>query len=268
MNWAWQLRLKPTIKFVLMALADAADDDGYCWPSIPTLARKTCMDERSVQRVLKDLKESKLVEINARYRNDGSPTSNGYRLSMKKTGDNLSPPPRQAHHEVVVAIPPPSGANVTLTTTEPSINQKIPQPQSNNDLKAEEFFRSSGGTDYFYPKQLSIKEREIAKTQLDSIDAALAQNILDELAARLNANKVTGAPLSYLRSLITRAKTGQFMPEAGVRVASARDRVLLADAQKTSQAIKPSNPSEIHKHLAAMHQVLARKSTLNLNQED
>ena len=27
MNWAWQLRLKPTIKFVLMALADAADDE-------------------------------------------------------------------------------------------------------------------------------------------------------------------------------------------------------------------------------------------------
>lgn len=30
MNWAWQLRLKSAIKFVLMALADAADDEGYC----------------------------------------------------------------------------------------------------------------------------------------------------------------------------------------------------------------------------------------------
>lgn len=192
MNWAWQLHLKPTIKFVLMALADAADDDGYCWPSIPTLARKTCMDERSVQRVLNDLKENAYVEINARFRNDGSPTSNGYRLTMRNTGDNLSPPTRQAPHEVVTAIPPPSGAGVTLTTTEPPINQKLSQPLSNNAINAEEF-RSSSATDYFYPKQLSIKEREIAKTQLDSIEPALAQNILDELAARLNANKVTQA---------------------------------------------------------------------------
>lgn len=56
MNWAWQLRLKPNVKFVLMVLADACDDDGYCWPSVPTLAKKTCLDDRSVQRILNQLK--------------------------------------------------------------------------------------------------------------------------------------------------------------------------------------------------------------------
>ena len=41
MNWAWGRQLKPTAQLVLMSLADAADDDqGVCWPSIPTLARK------------------------------------------------------------------------------------------------------------------------------------------------------------------------------------------------------------------------------------
>ena len=263
MNWAWQLSLKPTIKFVPMALADAADDDGYCWPSIPTLARKTCMDERSVQRVLKDLKENKLVEINARYRNDGSPTSNGYRLSMKKSGDNLSPPPRQAPHEVVAAIPPPSGTGVTLTTREPLINQKQPPQPSNETLKA-----TSGSGIYVFPKQLKPEECELAKSQLDTIDQTLAQAVLDELAARLNANKVTGAPLSYLRSLIARAKTGQFMPEAGIRVAAAREQAKLAQLKKTAEVIKPSNPSEVPKHLASMHEVLNRKSTTNLNQKD
>ncbi|MHB8257123.1 MAG: helix-turn-helix domain-containing protein [Acidiferrobacterales bacterium] len=39
-----------------MALADAYDDDGYCWPSVQTLARKTCLDDRSVQRILNQLK--------------------------------------------------------------------------------------------------------------------------------------------------------------------------------------------------------------------
>ncbi len=126
----------------------------------------------------------------------------------------------------------------------------------------------SGSTDYIFPKQLTSQECEIAKAQLDVIDSALAQAVLDELAARLNANKVTGAPLSYLRSLITRANTGQFMPEAGIRVAVAREQAKLAQLKKAADVIKPSNPSEIPKHLAAMHQMLGRKSTSNLNQED
>jgi hypothetical protein len=35
-----------------MSLADAADDEGVCWPSIPTLARKCCISTRTVQRSL------------------------------------------------------------------------------------------------------------------------------------------------------------------------------------------------------------------------
>ena len=136
-------------------------------------------------------------------------------------------------------------------------------------LQDKEFTKTpSGGVDYIFPKQLNKEEREVAKPQLDSIDPILAQAVLDELAARLNANKVTGSPLSYLRSLIMRAKTGQFMPEAGIRVASAREQAKLTQIKKAAEVIKPSNPNEIPKHLAAMHQVLGRKSTTNLNQKD
>lgn len=123
----------------------------------------------------------------------------------------------------------------------------------------------SGSTDYIFPKQLTSQERDIAKLQLDVIDSALAQAVLDELAARLNANKVTGAPLSYLRSLITRANTGQFMPEAGIRVAAAREQAKSAQLKKAAEVIKSSDPKKIPKHLAAMHQVLNRKSTTNFN---
>lgn len=126
----------------------------------------------------------------------------------------------------------------------------------------------SGGTDYIFPTQLSAQERYVAKSQLDSIDPILAQAVLDELAARLNVNKITGAPLSYLRSLITRAKANQFIPEAGVRIAAAREQAKLEQIKKSTEVIKPSNPSEIPKHLAAMHQVLGHKSITNLNQKD
>ncbi len=125
-----------------------------------------------------------------------------------------------------------------------------------------------GSTDYIFPKKLNSQEREIAKFQLDAIDPVSAQAVLDELAARLNANKVTGAPLSYLRSLISRAKAGQFTPEAGLRVAVEREQTKLAQLKKTADLSKPTDPSKVPKHLAAMHQVLGRKSTRNLNQKD
>lgn len=255
MNWAWQLHLKPTIKFVLMALADAADDEGFCWPSVPTLANKTCMDERSVQRILKALKDSNFIEVQARFRNDGSPTSNKYRLALITTGDKLSPPPRQSNREVVTATTPLGGNSVTLTTTEPLINQKQPPQASNGMLKA-----TRGSGIYIFPKQLKPEECELAKSQLDTIGQTLAQAVLDELAARLNANKITGAPLSYLRSLINRAKSGQFTPEAGVRIASAREQAKLAQLKKPDAAIKPADPKEIPKYLAAMHKAVGRKS--------
>ena len=263
MNAAWQIEeLKPAYKFVLMALADAAGDDGYCWPSIPTLARKTGMSERSVQRILRILEKSGLLKVEARFRGDGSATSNGYYLTLIKGGDNLPSPLSQSKHQVVVSPSPPSDLGVTQTTIEPPINLK--QPLLVSDVAK----TPNGSENYIFPRQLDEKERVIAQSQLDLIDKILAQAVLDELAARLNANKVTGAPLSYLRSLITRAKAGQFMPEAGIRIASTREQAKSEKIKKSAEVIKPRNPKEIPKHLAAMRQVLGRKSTSNLNQKD
>ena len=168
MNWAWQLRLKPTIKFVLMALADIADDNGYCWPSVTTLANKTCMDVRSVQRILKTLREDNLIQVKAQFRSDGSPTSNKYKLSLKISGDNLSPPPCAKPQEVVTPASRGGGTTVTQTTTEPPINPKPPQLLNIAQREA------SGGSDvdFIFPKQLISKEREIAKSQLAAIDSA------------------------------------------------------------------------------------------------
>jgi hypothetical protein len=122
---------------------------------------------------------------------------------------------------------------------------------------------STGGGDYVFPKQFTSKERELAKIQLKSIGFTLAQALLDELAARLNANKVTGAPLSYLRALVNRANTGQFTPEAGIKIASVREQAQLNLRKKEAQTMKPNNPSEISKHLAAMHQILEQKTIKN-----
>lgn len=42
-------------RFVLLAIADNANDDGVAYPSAATIARKVVMDERSVRRIVKRL---------------------------------------------------------------------------------------------------------------------------------------------------------------------------------------------------------------------
>ena len=50
MNWAWRQNLPSTAKLVLLALADAADDEGNCWPSVATIAGKAGVTTRTVRR--------------------------------------------------------------------------------------------------------------------------------------------------------------------------------------------------------------------------
>lgn len=42
-----------SLKWVLVALADNASDEGFCWPSVETIAQKTSLATRSVQRAIK-----------------------------------------------------------------------------------------------------------------------------------------------------------------------------------------------------------------------
>lgn len=57
MSQVWDLILPDSEKLVLLALADAANDEGVCWPSIATIARKCTRSERTVQSVIKKLVE-------------------------------------------------------------------------------------------------------------------------------------------------------------------------------------------------------------------
>jgi hypothetical protein len=56
--------LSSTQKLVLLSLADWANDDGLCWPSIERLAIKTSMAGRSVQRIIRDLESMGFVKRN------------------------------------------------------------------------------------------------------------------------------------------------------------------------------------------------------------
>ena len=80
-----------------------------------------------------------------------------------------------------------------------------------------------GSGDLVFPEALLPEERASARILLQR-RPDLAQALLDELSARMQARAVRTSPIAYLRGLVRRADAGKFVPELGQRVAAARRR--------------------------------------------
>lgn len=95
MSECWPLQMPPTPKSVLISLADNASDQGVCWPSIPTIAERTCFSERAVQNAIKWLEGVGVVSANR---------SNGRHTSYRLTPAAYAPP--QEMHPAATAPQP------------------------------------------------------------------------------------------------------------------------------------------------------------------
>ena len=64
MSWVWESGPQSqSDRFVLLALADYANDEGECWPSIAGIRAKVCMSERGVQTVIRRLEATGWLSI-------------------------------------------------------------------------------------------------------------------------------------------------------------------------------------------------------------
>ena len=112
MSKCWPLSgMSPAQKAVLISLADQANDDGYCWPSISTIATRTCLSERAVQGAIRWLHSAGLLSINERRG-----TSTVYHITPAayappqemRPAANAPPPPQMLHPTPADAAPKPS----------------------------------------------------------------------------------------------------------------------------------------------------------------
>lgn len=107
LRWAFQLEMRdPTAKAVLIALADHANDDGKCWPSVARLCLFTSLADRTVRRALRRLSAEGLITLVER--------SN--QTSVVTLPVTLTAPARSERPPSPVAVTPPP---VTVTP-EPS----------------------------------------------------------------------------------------------------------------------------------------------------
>ena len=118
MALVWDSPIPPRLRLVALALADMADDDGRCWPSVPTLCRKTLQSERTVQGSLREL-----VEHAALRREERKGRSTIYHLTpaafappqlLPPTPADSAPPPPQL-------LPPTPADSAPRIVKEPSL---------------------------------------------------------------------------------------------------------------------------------------------------
>ena len=119
---------------LLLALADSANDDGVCWPSQETLSQKTRLNKRHVQRLLKRLADTGILEIVPRFK-DSAQSSNSYRIVPPPTTPESSPPrlnrvvppTTQLSRPPTTQLsrPPHDSAESYRTVIEPSMNRKV-----------------------------------------------------------------------------------------------------------------------------------------------
>jgi hypothetical protein len=159
MNWVWESsNTVGTDRLVLLAIADRASDEGMdAWPSIGTLARKTRLHDRTVQRCIRNIEALGELEVRKKdgahgtnvyvVRMDalslmGTSRPNARRSRQTATGVNLPPggtgatsPPAQAPPPPGIgATPPvaqaPPNSSGTSGTTSTSLSKTAASPRA------------------------------------------------------------------------------------------------------------------------------------------
>ena len=74
-------------RLLLLALADSANDEGFCWPGTALLAGKASMSVRTALRALKSLENDGWIRINRKAHHC---KGNTYEVNLDKLGDKKS----------------------------------------------------------------------------------------------------------------------------------------------------------------------------------
>lgn len=140
MSACWPLQgLTPAQKAVLISLADNANDEGVCWPSVAKIAERTCLSERAVQQAIKVLNECKALSIEARQGRSTmfTVTPAAFAPPHKVHPRRKCPPAASAPTPADAAPPPPQEMHPTPAASAPRTVIEPTREPSGNLLPAD-----------------------------------------------------------------------------------------------------------------------------------
>lgn len=157
MSAVWELKCEShTQKLVLLALADNASDQGKCWPSIPTIARKCQLTERCVYLQIDRLVEREQVE----RKSGGGHSSNHYLLKIT---------PEYGSGVNTVQGCTPFRAGVNTVQGSPERHSGEPSVNRQETVKGEK----NPPTKYIREIRIQIEEAEQERTSLKNKHASI-----------------------------------------------------------------------------------------------
>jgi hypothetical protein len=186
LTWVRRCGAAPTLRLVLYALADMANDDGECWPSIASLVERTGLSERTIQTALAKLVSAGTLAVE---RGGGRGRTNLYRFQYPAgetpflASETPQEKPRFSGN--------PAAKTPFLTTETPHLTAETPQqmhpkPQEANEA-SEKPNRGRRGSrlpadwqptqdDADYAQQLRLDPHRVAEQFRDYWHAKAGQN--------------------------------------------------------------------------------------------
>ena len=121
--------LNSTKKLIMLSMADNANDEGFCYPSIPTIMKKVSLSKPTVINNLKELEDDSYIMSQKRNRKNGSATSKIYIVYPKDNFSRLDEEIKEKfkHGKAPLPhgkapLPPKGGQSKAPLPLEPSLN--------------------------------------------------------------------------------------------------------------------------------------------------
>lgn len=146
-TWAYRQDLKAGAKFVLVTLADMADQEHSCYPGVEQLSQLTGLGRTAVLNAIATLTDLGHIAAERRHRKDGSRTSNRYYLDVDGalTADTQSTEsgPSEAAGQVrnPASLSPESEqpkSGIRTPILEPKVNPQTEPPEETLDAREAE----------------------------------------------------------------------------------------------------------------------------------
>lgn len=228
-DWAYNQTLPAQEKLILVYIAKCENSNEPCFASVKHLANKCGVSTRTIQRVLKKLCSAGYVTSTARFRNDGSQTSNFYTVNVIEHDTAMSPPHvvnTTGGHDSIAS--PPTVDKVAGLELQKKENLKTLQESSKN------------GRELVYPCGLSTHSKGSVDQILKGISLDDAQMLLDELSGAMANGLLKKAPEYWLSGVAMKYRAGQFRANLGLEVAKDRTRksALFSQQRESDQVLE------------------------------
>lgn len=182
MGWATSVKTgSPTKKLILLLLADRANNEGFCWPSMKTLVEDCEMSREAISRNIKQMAEANLLHV-TKHANKDKWHNNIYHLHV--TQDHIA-------HVTLDHTPCDSGSHGHVThdhtnlSTEPLKESAVADAPSEEAVQFEKVASHYNKVRGAMPECIKLSEarRGLIRARIKEVGFDALLNIITECAA-------------------------------------------------------------------------------------